>query len=318
VEKEMMWTGIIAVSSLLLLARFFYTRYRINSTQQPPTTSSLATFYQSEKILSTDLEADIREKWSKPLSTLPVHIDIPRLAKKIKVLRFHDPKSSSTLFSASEDTENSPQLILGIFLAVSQQFETPPFDHSTGHPSPSLPSLMESKFPDYFTNPLETSICLFDFMHQVVGAESKTVKVLKACTQSLLAPAVLKLKFSVGSKFPFRDKRGSWNIRVEFVEAEQLIKVIHCKEETSFDDSVEGFFGFRWSLCITFDRDVTEVVGASLFIEGVRISPEMPPDKVSTLESLMHPYLLNPGVPITELPITNTHSNSAKKRNSVK
>lgn len=136
---------------------------------------------------------------------------------------------------------------------------------------------------------------LLSFMQKVVGADSKVSRLLKACTQSLIAPAVLKLKFSIGSQFSFKDVRGSWNIRIEFYDASEdnVIKVVHTKKETSYDESPEGSFNFQWSLAISFAQDLSALLDSQLTIESIWVSHHMPSDKVSALSGLMMPYMVN-------------------------
>jgi len=60
----------------------------------------------------------------------------------------------------------------------------------------------------------------------------------------------LRLKGSLGKRFPYKDTRGSWQIQVFF---DTSIRVVHTKLEQSFEDNS---FQFKWSLEMVFDTEL--------------------------------------------------------------
>ena len=55
-----------------------------------------------------------------------------------------------------------------------------------------------------------------------MGENNRVMGVLKCCNQSVLAPAVLRLKSSIGSAFPYKDIRGGWRIFVH-INTDQVV-----------------------------------------------------------------------------------------------
>jgi len=149
---------------------------------------SPATTRRYEFDTATDLKQDISTKWHKPYHTLPVHVDIPRLAKKIViygdgVIVHNTPEdnacntSSGNLFA---DLSQQDTTIRDIILTLSKWLGD----------SPEQQEIIASRYAGFFGNG-DPSLSLNEFIEQVVGVDSKVVRVFKGCNQSILAPGVL-------------------------------------------------------------------------------------------------------------------------------
>lgn len=132
---------------------------------------------------------ELKDKWTRPLVSLPVHVDIPRLARKITIYSSTSNSSSSTnkqpvLISREEaetDAASDNLVIKDLIKTISQQLGEPPEQQQN----------IDSKFMDYFGKTADPSQALAEFLENVVGHNSNTARVLKACNQSVLAPGVL-------------------------------------------------------------------------------------------------------------------------------
>jgi hypothetical protein len=143
-----------------------------------------------------DLKTEIHMKWSKPVNTLPVHVDIPRLARKMAI--YSDSKKKSVLLAAKDNEVNNgsdgkpimsaqmqdQHIMRDIILTLSQQVGE----------SFERQKHLETKFAEFFGHG-DTSVALRDYMDQVIGESSKVIGILKACNQSVLAPGVLVSTF---------------------------------------------------------------------------------------------------------------------------
>jgi len=242
-----------------------------------------------------DLKTEIRMKWSKPANTLPVHVDVPRLARKMAIYA----DNRNTVLHAAKDTDTG----MGED-SMHKSVNTKPLDNQL-HDQKIIKDIIltlsvhlgehkdkqrhiESKFPEYF-GPGDTSVALRDYMEQVIGDDSKVISVLKACNQSILAPGVLKLKFTVGNQFPFKDMRGSWRIDI-IVDADK-VTVIHSKRERSFEDSPSEYFEFGWSLAMIFDKDVSDLQETNLFIEDITYGSDVHNDKKMQIRESMKNFI---------------------------
>jgi len=230
------------------------------------------------------LSDSIQTRWEKPFQSLPVNVDIPRLVRKISVL-----SNGNRIFSVTEDAIPDPTLspsnprqetviirdfLLTLSLALGDSIERQ--------------ETLKERFVEFFGRNGDASVFLLEFLDKVVGGDSAVVKVLKACNQSILAPGVLKLKFGVGNHFPFKDVRGSWHITVDVFP--DSVCVTHTKSEKSMDEQPSLYFEFNWTMKIEFDRDLTHVIGASLFIDGVEFGDGVQPRTKETILQVMKKF----------------------------
>jgi hypothetical protein len=103
--------------------------------------------------------------------------------------------------------------------------------------SSELVSSMHAKSDNYFdtNNPrVDVSKRVLEFLLEVVGDDTKMVRILKGCTQSIIAPAVVRLKSIMVKQFPYKDVRNGWRIHINITPNQVVI--IHRKWERSFED----------------------------------------------------------------------------------
>jgi len=227
-----------------------------------------------------DLLTEIGSKWTKPYHTLPVHVDIPRLARKIAIYANGD----GVLSAQSDDKSAYTQVQDGAkqdYLIIRDIIVT--LSKVLGEPKTQQDNITE-RFPSFFGTG-DPSLSLNDFLEQVVGANSKVVNVLKACNQSILAPGVLKLKFTVGNAYPFKDMRGSWRIDIH-VDDDKLC-VTHLKRERSFEDDPADYFEFEWSLKLIFDKDAAQLQEVLLHIDDLSFGNRMGTKKKDKIQEVM-------------------------------
>jgi len=211
-------------------------------------------------------------------------VDIPRLARKISiysdgdvVLSAHSDDCVLVIGSSAPLQEGTKQeyiIIRDIILTLSRVL---------GEPEVQQDNII-ARFPSFFGTG-DPSLSLNDFLEQVVGADSKVVHVLKGCNQSILAPGVLKLKFTVGNAYPFKDMRGSCRIDVH-VEDNQIC-ITHLKRERSFEDDPAEYFEFEWSLKLIYDKDMTCLQEAVLHIDDLSFGARMPAKQKDKIREVM-------------------------------
>jgi len=110
------------------------------------------------------------------------------------------------------------------------------------------------------------------------------VNVLKACTQSIVAPAVLSLKSSINTSFPYKDIQGSWSIQIKIDDG---VTISHSKWEQSFE---EESFKFNWRMVICFDKEMNELKEAHLEITQVEFGQNDSDAKRNQLLKIFHPF----------------------------
>lgn len=127
---------------------------------------------------------EVGNKWRRPLKELPVNVDIPRLARKITIftsVSSHKEVVHTPEESVGESPHDETSGIKDLLVALSKHL---------GEPA-SQQYNIESNFGEYFKKTADAAHALADFLEEIVGSDSTTAKVLKACNQSIIAPGVL-------------------------------------------------------------------------------------------------------------------------------
>ena len=198
---------------------------------------------------------DLVEKCSAPLANLAVHIDFPRLAGKFCIYRWARLDKYSRQFGPVP--ELSPQHILldatsyGLPSPASATARSSSTDSllAKGPPNRGIEHVMHDILVvlckqfrqdaqivlDQFIPTIKgrnlatgrraaSSIAHRDisedlrrFLSTMMGDPHPVVRLLKACNQSTIAPAAIRLKVDIGSKHPYKDKRGSWRIDIVLI-----------------------------------------------------------------------------------------------------
>jgi len=268
--------------------------------QSKPTRSyqqrkKVATNDLSYQQLPGDLLTEVGDKWKRPLHNLPVHVDIPRLARKISIYTAPSPSSKEPVLIGKDDVNasnndkssaahNDNLVMKDLILTLAKHLGETDTQQDN----------IDSNFLAYFKKTADPSQALADFLASIVGAESQTAKVLKACNQSVLAPGVLKLKFAIGNHYPYKDSRGSW--RIEIVVGPDWVTVEHMKREKSFDDTPQNYFEFSWALKLTFDKNMENLQETELYIDDATLGDSMNTTIKQKVYDILSPWF-KPKVP---------------------
>jgi len=147
-------------------------------------------------------------------------------------------------------------------------------------------SITES-FINYFDEDnLDISKRLLKFLPQVVGDDSVVSKVLKACNQSIVASAVLRLKFAIANEFPYIDVNRQWKITIDINR--NYIKIIHQKWEKSIE---EGSFQFKWEFSCLFSRTMETLEKVDLKITEVNFGVNDTTGRKQAIRKVMETFM---------------------------
>jgi hypothetical protein len=125
---------------------------------------------------------------------------------------------------------------------------------------------------------------------EYLGKESRMVKVLKACNQAIIAPAVIELTLNVCAKVPFKDA-GGWRMELSKNE-DNLITVTHIKQQRSRSSNKEEEFSFEWHLEIIFDEGLTGLSDVFLSIPKLNFGPAVSQTTMEGIQYTFAPYLV--------------------------
>ena len=171
----------------------------------------------------------------------------------------------------------------------------------------------------------DLSESLLKFLTTKMGDAHPVVRLLKACNQSTIAPAAIRLKVDVGSKHPYKDKRGSWQIDIILVSpspdqldaahptgevlpsSDQLLNdpqssseqpiseviVRHSKRECSWagEENPASHFEFTWHLHMAFNPTLEKLQAAQMQITDVYFNPQMPSNEQEEVLECLSTYM---------------------------
>jgi hypothetical protein len=189
---------------------------------------------------------DVASKWARPLHTLPIAGDFPRLAKVTTIYVGPERKDISHLPISDEDRSihvSSPSLEdiiyetlikLAIYLHDPTTLQSTK-DHFWEHHKGDMEGEVARNFGMFLNG------CLHDGDN--VGL------VLKCINQAILAPAIIALKMAIAA-LQFKDYGNSWRVKVFICDDD--VEVVHVRREQSFNPQQgEAMkFEFVWELSI--------------------------------------------------------------------
>lgn len=213
-----------------------------NSTKLRP--SSSATLPASGLPSIDTLTENIEGKWTKPISTLPIATDLPRLVNLTSIY-VGDDKRDVTNSAAGDQPEHErsiEQVLFSALLTLSIHLH-----------DPTTLGIIKQHFWDYHKGDIDGEVArnFGLFLKSHLQDESNNVMcVLKLINQAILAPAIIALKMAIPT-LPFKDFRNSWRVKI-FINNDDSVDVLHVRREQSFNSqhSEEMRFEFVWELRI--------------------------------------------------------------------
>lgn len=241
-----------------------------------------------------DLHNEVKGKWTRPWSQCSVGADLPRFIRKMVVVQ---EATNETVFHGGGEKEDGatsreaplPELIgtlLKTFATVLEaKKELKAIEKSLDlYFSPKA----ASSSPGSFDVAKETD----RFCREILGENARVTSLLKvAASQGIVAPAWMKLRLFILSRFGFKDVKKGWNIAVLVSDAR--IVVVHRKREAS-NEEITGHpdFEFTWEMRVVFSKKMDKLESASFAITNVSTSPNMADKKLSMLKSTIHDWFL--------------------------
>jgi hypothetical protein len=247
----------------------------------------------------TSIFADLYDKCQLPLHRLAVHTDLPRLCLKFQIyLGSRHSTATRKYCSLPADYGSSWRALLSDeYDAESLRFEHFDVDKHEGdrdslyraqlhcrmrdilrtlsaqlHVEPDAVPLIDKQFLRHERAvKRDAARDVMTFLDEHLGDGHRVVRVLKACNQATLAPAVIRMKVDIGATHPYKDKRGSWHIDIAFVEDADELVVVHRKRECSWGGEQEpaSHFEFSWHLMLFFDAATVTLRAVKLHITDV-------------------------------------------------
>ncbi len=173
----------------------------------------------------------------RPYKSLPVSIDLPRLASTFEIFKEGPDGVPVKLFGGVDNVLDNLREILGILSEELQGLE--------------FSKKVRSNFDTYIktSNSEVLPKALERLMEEVMGGDSSaTIRLLKSCNQATISPAVVELKFALGITYLTKDVKQSWRT-VIFLTPDRVHVITKKREQC-----VKNHFQFLWELMLIYDR----------------------------------------------------------------
>ena len=239
---------------LLLLDRVF-------SRAEPDAFSRLLETYNLQLVLDK-----CREIYSGSVEKMAIHSDLPRLARNFEVV---DIDGRPALELEAEDSNAA--CCLKVLCALARVL------HPAG--SETEQRIRERWAPEETEDKADY---ILRFIHQVLGVESRVVRILRACNQAVLAPFVTRIKLGLGEALAHNSTRNSWKIHIRVHP--DCVLVTHTKREQSAPatESAFGHFEFEWSVEYTLDSELITFADVSFNLgKYLKLDNAAPPSHVA-------------------------------------
>lgn len=127
------------------------------------------------------------------------------------------------------------------------------------------------------------------FLKEVVEEDSPTVRILKACNQAIIAPAVIELTLNIQKKISFKDG-GGWRIRIAVVEDRVIVTHWKRQKHVAKHGEVELFEFFEWELSLEFDARVEKIINFRFSLSEIHFKNLATIDQRNEIISILNSY----------------------------
>lgn len=260
--------------------------------------SAVSSFFSSifseekEELVKSKQLADWRMKtseiFSRPTTELPIHKDLPRLAKKVifadhrATLDSPDNRLPPDPVSPLEATADAD---VPIYDAVVDFMWKAAFILCGGRKAADD---LRNSFKEVIKADVALDVqsgALKDFVAGL-GEEHPVARLLKAVNQSIPAPANIEVHTKIMQSLLFKDsQKKPWNV---FVHVEDgLVTVEHVRVQTNLNQQdVASFFEFTLVTRLVFDIELSALIGSDVFVKGYEFADTTTPDKKQSLEKI--------------------------------
>jgi len=188
-------------------------------------------------------------KFSKSIDDLPLHVDYPRLYRKISVYDEDDNVIWQDLDSSGRQGDEV-ELMLELLLTMSDMLGL------DGEGTTEL-------FRNSIQGNHEISNGLKEF-YLALGPSHGLIGILKCVNQDIIVPAVTVMKYGFfNAKLNYFEIRGKWNITIKFC-SDKIVVTNRRWERTSPETH-----HFSWDLNITLNKDATKVTDTTLYVKDI-------------------------------------------------
>jgi len=234
------------------------------------------------------LQAALTTIWRKPLRDLPTAKDLPRLGQGMRFLDQH----GDLVVAAPEKAGNAATAMF--VLCHMAKLLDPKRAQRIVRELETVLGVKEEDAEVMSDGEADVAGQLMEYFEQassgMVGMayEGKLSRMLRAIQQEMISPVVKRLRNTVYVNAPFKDRRGTWKIRLQSL-ADGSFLLVHVKQEHAHSYADEEYFWFEWELRLHFNAKVTEF-SSDYCITDYGFGEAVPEEYQTTIKSHLRPF----------------------------
>ncbi|KNC47811.1 uncharacterized protein AMSG_04040 [Thecamonas trahens ATCC 50062] len=230
-----------------------------------------------------DMDYFVRQVWSQPLDKVPLHRDLLYTLRSLAIV----DADGKHLYAYPQKGSARDCNAAGVRLVVevlSTRVE------ASASVSAAILGAYDACVPAT-TNESDVSEELRKWLRQPAVSGSRTLRVLRCLSQSMLFPAMMKLRSAVFARHPYKDGRGAQGFGVHIQLQANEIEISLHKGQESFSLEPGHFFTFRWVLLLTLDASCTHL-SSNLSIVDYAFNARTLPSVKASLREVWAPFLI--------------------------
>lgn len=221
---------------------------------------------QVKSIQLADWRMKTSEIFARPTTQLPIHKDLPRLAKKVIFVDRRTSPSEPLTPDPTSPLENTADADVSIYDAVVDFMWKSAFILCGGK---NAADALRDSFKEAIHSDVSFDVqssAMKEFVAKL-GESHPVARLLKAVNQSIPAPANIEVHTKIMQSLLFKDsQKKPWNV---FVHVEDgAVTVEHVRVQTNLkQQDVESFFEFTLVTRFVFDADMSALIGSDVFVK---------------------------------------------------
>lgn len=234
-----------------------------------------------------DWRESTSEIFSRPTTSLPIHKDLPRLAKKVI---FVDRRSSAAPADLLPEDPHSPlknpgDATVSIFDAVGDFLWKAAFILCGGA---AAASEIRKKYDDVINENISLDVqseSLKQFVADL-GEDHPVARLLKGVNQSITAPANIEIHTKILQKLLFKDsQKKPWNVFVHVTDDDVTIE--HVRVQTNLNQmEVESAFEFTLVTRFVLNKELSQIMACDVFISSYEFGESTAEDRKDGLKKM--------------------------------
>lgn len=232
-----------------------------------------------------DWRESTAEIFARPTANLPIHKDLPRLAKKVIFVDRRTSAADTLPGDTISPLKNTADAPVSVYDAVGDFLWKAGFLLCGGREGAEK---VRGGYDDVIKEDIALDVqseTLKQFISGL-GEDHPVGRLLKGVNQSITAPANIEIHTKILQKLLFKDsQKKPWNVFVHVGDDD--VTVEHVRVQTNLNQlDVDSAFEFTLVTRFVLNKELTKIVGADVFISEYEFGENTLPEKKEGLAKL--------------------------------